>query len=780
MVKVPFLIDEPEPSPSLRSSFETTDPRIIYLFALADDMAGVSIFQSFHEALLRLHWAFEEMVVLPATIFEPVAELKSLIALRACGLAGWRYQPLPARAVPYLPFSKTHPFFVVFSDDPAAARDIARAFDGKSLAPFHISSENVAGAHHRADVSLAKLQTHFLKLIDNNPHLALADMRQVIAGWKPKKQRKSSFDFKGNYTVLPNQMTLRSLGVVPRKEVANWSSDDPTDYLKAILESAAAVDVLRNRGEIGDAIRLIPPRPDTWLVAPSLEPDFKRHIPLEKIPREDRQPVRDLIRMFERQRVFGVPVTEEQMARMDNSKIVQELRQTRNLEAKTFAAAVGVAAAGTMASVYRLTPGVERVAGKVRQFADNVRAEARTSPPKVAKLFADIQTHLGSEVAPEILERIAESTWGIKAVTNAPLEWLPVNGLPLGLLRDVSRIPATPGDLAVKLLAMHEPIRIPIEDFSEILVISAFEDGERFDMMRKGFDATEPGWAKRIDLKFVRVGTKAEFIKALDDFRGPLLIFDGHGSHPVGGRGRLILGKEELDIWSIPAKVRVPPIVILSACDTHAADRSWSTVSNAFLHLGARTVLATMLPIGVREGAIFSARLIFRLAAFLPVATGFLGRVVRWSEVVGGMLRMQLLTDILKPALLADKIRPDDYHDLLAKANFHANGEGREAIDYLEREVVARGIFSAEDFREVVTNTIPGSDTIRYAQMGNPETILIGSIEDLPAELQAQFEGFGPAMAPIWRNEHRLDMSAIAKAAETIRRTLALTSKPMR
>jgi hypothetical protein len=177
-----------------------------------------------------------------------------------------------------------------------------------------------------------------------------------------------------------------------------------------------------------------------------------------------------------------------------------------------------------------------------------------------------------------------------------------------------------------------------------------------------------------------------------------------------------------------------------------------------------------MLPIGVREGAIFSARLVFRLAAFLPIAMSFLGRVVRWSEVVGGMLRMQLLTDILKPALLAGKIAADDYHDVLAKANFHANGEGRGAIDYLEREVVARGILGVDDFREVVRLAIPASDTIRYAQMGNPETILIGSLEDLPPEVQAQFAGFGSAAAPIWRDEQRLDMSAIATAAETIRR----------
>jgi len=122
--------------------------------------------------------------------------------------------------------------------------------------------------------------------------------------------------------------------------------------------------------------------------------------------------------------------------------------------------------------------------------------------------------------------------------------------------------------------------------------------------------------------------------------------------------------------------------------------------------------------------------------------------------------------------LLDGRLQWDDYHAVLSRANFHANGEGRHGLDYLERELVARGIFTNEKFRETLRLTIPRSDTIRYAQMGSPETILVGSVEDLPAEVCAQFAAFGSAVTPIWRDEPELDISVVAAASDRIRHLL--------
>ena len=46
--------------------------------------------------------------------------------------------------------------------------------------------------------------------------------------------------------------------------------------------------------------------------------------------------------------------------------------------------------------------------------------------------------------------------------------------------------------------------------------------------------------------------------------------------------------------------VRVPPIALLSACDTHALDGSHATPANAFMNAGADTVVATSFPVNAK------------------------------------------------------------------------------------------------------------------------------------------------------------------------------------
>lgn len=773
MVLIPFVNEKAAQAAAMspvRIASEPVSPRIAYLLALPDERSGRSVFQGFDPALLNLSWAFETMVELPATIFEGAAPLPPLIAMRACGMAAWRHRVIPASWVKFVPMATSAPFTVVFTADPAAAQAISRHFHGRADTPLHISTEDVPGAIAPENADVAALKKHFIAFIDANPKFDLKSERIVIARWKRRPKRRSAFAFKGNYTLLPNQMALRSAGIEPRKEIPDWSSNEPQDYTDAIMESARAVDEERSRGRIDDTIRLVPPRPDTWLIAPALLPDFKRNIELDGMSRDDRRAAKAMMRMYERQRDFGVPLTREQHDLLMESEPAKAMKATRNLETRIFAAAIGLATAGTMASAYRLTPAIMQAAGKVRVFAENVRAEANTPASKVAKLFSDVQDQLGAGVPQEIIDRVEKSTWGVKAVTDAPIEWLPVRGLPLTLLRDVSRIPATPGDLTIELLSRHEPIRIPVEDFADVLVVSAFEEGDSFDRIRAALDITEANWSAQVRIKFVRVGTQAEFVAAINNFEGPLMIFDGHGTHERNGQGKLLLGKEEIDVWQLPSAVRVPPIVILSACDTHAADRHWSSVSNAFLHLGARTVLATLLPVGVTEGAVFIARLIFRLAGFLPIAAAANGRITRWSEVVGGMLRMQLVTDLLRPLLSAETIAQDRYDALHARASFHAHYSGAGAIGYLEQE-----LSDLVDFSNHLRSTVASSDTIRYAQMGSPETILIGSVDDLPAAVRTKLPFPASFMAPVWREERTLDIAAVRRAEANVRRLLSQT-----
>ncbi|WP_366142232.1 CHAT domain-containing protein [uncultured Tateyamaria sp.] len=88
--------------------------------------------------------------------------------------------------------------------------------------------------------------------------------------------------------------------------------------------------------------------------------------------------------------------------------------------------------------------------------------------------------------------------------------------------------------------------------------------------------------------------------------------------------------------------------MLLSACDTHAADRNHATVANGFLSLGVRTVVASVFPLDARDAAAFTGRLLHRIANFIPLTHSILERSVTWMEMLSGLLRMQFLTDYLR------------------------------------------------------------------------------------------------------------------------------------
>lgn len=741
--------DLPEPT-----SLPEVDPRIMFALVRPDRASGSSIFQGFSPEHMALSWVYERIARLPASLFEPLTDWPQLLGARICGMASWRVIPM------FLPFlrlqgpSKHSPLWVVFSDDYQVARGIADWQQRRAFKPLHISTQRVDGAIGPDDISIVRMRDHLLAQIDCNPDAGLESLRSLVQQWGERERRSIDFAMKGHFAFSPNHMALQANGWDLGELVPDWIGESPQAYREAIAESASRVEAMRAEAVISDTIRLAPPRPDVWLIAPSWFEDVKRRLELNgSVEASDKRAVQEVLRRIERQRDFAQPMDEGQVARFNASAVAQRLQDTRKAETRLFAYAIGLATAGTLTPTWRMPPAINLVRGRVRQLSENVRAEARTPPHKIGKLFHDVQAALAEAVGPEATASARDSEWGIKVVSDAPLEWLPIGDLPLGLHTDVSRLSATPGDVLLRQLCRHEPIRLAISDFEDVLVVSAFAEGERLDLIRRVLTEVEPTFVERLRVSFVRVTNEREFVEAVNGFKGPLLIFDGHGSHPREGLGHLVVGDDQVNFWSLRGRVRLPPIVVLSACDTHAAARSSGTVANGLLHLGARTVLATLLPIGGREGALMVARLLNRLAGYLPAACRDLGRVVMWSEVIGGMLRMQFLFDLLMPLEHDGRMTQEQFRDVLAKASLRGQRNGAAGLTTMEQALATFGIMEPPAFRAMVRRAVPLSDTIRYAQMGHPETILIGSVTDLPLEHQTAFAEMRDQLSPTWSGD---------------------------
>lgn len=728
------------------------DPRLFYGLVLPPGAGSrISIFQRFSEALIQHRWFFEAIVRLPATLVEPLVPFAEFLATRAIGLSGWRIRPLASELLDHIQIPATMPIWTLFSATKDAAEAASRFQACQEFRPLHVSLLPTDGAIGLPDLTVTRLRDHIIELAER--HQQLADLKPLVERWSERVSGTSASEHRGHFSLLPNQMTLQSTGLELGAKVPDWTSEEPAAFEAAILEGIAEIDGLRAKAEIGPVIRFLPPRPDLWLIAPAVTPDFKAQVPFETVSPEDRRAGQEFLRRLERQRDYYSPPPAAEIERFENSDFAQSLRATRNGETAVFAAAIGARTAGSLASTIRLPPAVNLVGGRVSAFAENVRSGARTRPDKVARMFREIQQLLANAVGEPFRARIADAAHGVKLVTDAPLEWLEIDGLPLCLESDVSRIVATPGDAALLQLFDHEPLRLRIEDFAQVLLVSAFEPKDPLaPLMRTAVEITAPQFGDTLSVRHEDVTDRAQFLRALHAYDGPLMIFDGHGVHPRSGDGMLRIGDENVDVRQLRGRVRVPPIVVLSACDTHAAGRSAQTTANAFLALGARTVLATTLPIGGRDGAIFIARLLLRIAQFVPIAARNFGRVVRWSEVAGGMLRMQFVTDALRPRgktsdLMTDKL----WEELAPKAMYLAGRAGTGWIRWFGEELEKRGVSDPAAVTNRVRDAVPFSDTIRYTQMGNPETILIGELKDLSDEARSEFKGLDSELRPQWK-----------------------------
>ena len=345
--------------------------------------------------------------------------------------------------------------------------------------------------------------------------------------------------------------------------------------------------------------------------------------------------------------------------------------------------------------------------------------------------FRNVQNRLAEAIPDDLMALIAKSEGDIRVVSDAHVEWLDIDGLPLCIRRNVSRLPVTPGNLYIGQLTPSALIRLTSEAFKKILVISALDPADDRDIMAMfdiAFSTFSPHWKNKLEVQFVQVTSVEELIAAFNAFGGAMAIFDGHGSHADGDAAKLHLGKTEIDVWTLLGKMRVPPIIALSACDTHAADRNHATTASGFLSLGARAVLSSVLPLDARAAATFAARLVYRIADFIPAAVGLFGRALTWTEVVAGLLRMQLLSEFVRELHRKRLITEDQIYNVQLKGTEAINGLAPDPWEIVIAELVKLGIEEATVRRELRQSTA-NSSAISYLNIGRPETILVNTVE---------------------------------------------------
>lgn len=703
-----------------------SEPNIFYLLLLPDWRPNeVTPFQGFAPGLLDHVATMQRLVDFPGDTLEWTMPQCDRLARRVGGIGGWHWTPFNASSLLDLNIEPTAPLWVLFSPNQVIAKAVEDWRAKLPLRPLHVGTNGT-----KADCSLADLnadtlaeycQTTLAAAKQHLPALDISQSAEAIKNWKTPARHPSPLKFASHNVSVPNELVLLSEGAELSTGEAVDGEPDNAKYIEAIEDSARHVLALRASAGEPEAFRANPPRPGIILFAPAIYRGLGKALaPLRK---DAPAGFFKAVRLLEHQRTFPFLFTNAADA---DQPALRGALALRGQELKTQAAAIGLRAASTVAATLRVPPSVNRTAGAVSQLSNYLRHAEHPKPAKAARVFKAVQDALASNFSPQQMELLKAADAGIKIFGDAPLEWLSVDGLPLGIRFDTSRINATPGALTFGELSAPATLHLEPDAFLDFLVVSSFgQKDEIREHMRIALEALAETAGVKFRGRFVEVRTKKDLADALNAFDGPIAVFDMHGSHD-GHVGGLWIGDELVDIWEMRGVIKTPPIVALSACDTHPADRSHATVANGFIHCGARTVLATLLPVQSIPAAGLIARLLLRAVQYTKARIKS-GRAVPWVKVVGGLLRMQLVSEAVRALVESGALTQGATEGLLLAANEQILRDNPGWFDSFESALRKAVGFDNAAWSGFWPGFLAGSDAIRYVQVGNPESIVVTS-----------------------------------------------------
>jgi hypothetical protein len=563
---------------------------------------------------------------------------------------------------------------------------------------------------------------------DTETSAVLRQLADPVVKWPKIKLPQIS---RGHLALIPNERLLQNLGYTFSGQTPLISMNDD-EYAEAIVASAQPIIEERTRliaqAAGADWGTEFPGSLDLILAAPAV---FRHHYRgnawWKNQKKPERKEIRDALMAFISQEGYATCINVPNDADRPPGEYLAVGDMLRS-ELIAFTAGISAMAANNFCSVLRLPPAVNRLFDSVRRLGLCARSAKSNAEGKTHRTARQIAERLATIIPERIREFIARNGHRIKLVSDAPLELLPVGNLPLGLAKMTSRIPATPGNSMLLQNLQSGKLHILRDAFSDILVVRSFaEEDSVGKLLPAALDVLRPE-KLGINVSYRDVTSAEEFQTACNGFSGAVLIFDGHGTHDAGTDvGGLVLGGKSIDLFRFRKEMRVPPIVILSACDTHPGDRSHASSGNTFLMLGAMTVLGTVLPIDGRRAALFIARLLLRLGEFLPLYTKT--RPATWQEVMLACLRMAYCTELV--FAMSEKnflsLTDHSFHNLIAESNGLISANEPSWFDILLANIEKQSNKSREEIEKFVQRFHQLPDALRYVQLGNPEQIVVVS-----------------------------------------------------
>jgi hypothetical protein len=701
--------------------------------------------QGFAPSLCDHYWIVSNLIDLPSDLTELANDDHDLVAARRMSGEG------PIHWVPVSPASiikgklgAREPFVVLFVSPADAAAQYSE-WNKSNEAPALIVAE-AGGDISYSDFSVERMYAHFLSNCDKVGSAwgqpTLQSIKSILQNPAKAEARDIGYTIGGHNAFSPNLSALMAAGFNnPVDKRFDRVGEGNSPYIEGIVRTTNSVLDERDRIGARELHRLYPIKPDLMLFAPSMFADLHRLAGDTKGQDNDLKVLERGLKILQTQSGYAFQTTGDQLfaagVQITGEGIIPNpIISARQKELFFNTALADIVGASEISAVIRLPNEVNRTAGQVKQFSLQRRSRESRDRKRV-KAFKDVQARLRQAVPKEFFDLIRRSKSGIRIVSDAPLEWLDIDGLPLCLAKDTTRIPTTPGNTFVSLMKPQPVARLRPEVFREILIINSVkEDDPIYPFFVIAMNTYATALKGKVTLRQVEVGSRKDFVDAINSFDGALMIFNGHGGHDADEAAILWLKDEPVDVWGLEGELRrVPPIVVLSACDTQAVDRNHATSALGFLSLGAATVLGSFFPLPALEASIFAARLIMRVVEFIPAAIANFHRAIPWTEVTGGMLRMTLLHDFLLRIENGKLASKEQVRSINEKGTAWINLGSDQPFEKIIQALIELGIPESQ-VRSELRSAIASSIAINIVQLGRPENIIFDTEDRIRAQAE--------------------------------------------
>lgn len=699
----------------------------------ANSLNEASPFQAFFPGVLSTHHLFRTAALAPRDVIELISDRREIIGQRLVD-GTHRSVPIHVDALQDLLSRLEAQLCVILSARDEIAREVNRVASGSVWPILHVTPDGRYGDVALPDLTRACLVEYTLRFAEaaeqTGHHSMAGQLKAELGEWEDRvTEGVVPLTHVNHLIASPNQILLRSLGLKFRDEdQGRFNSPDNKKYWD--MQRGLVEEILKLREDLYEISPGLRPYTthDMILVAPSILKHWKSlKGKFRELAPASKKHVATAVKYMRSSETFAMQVLAEDAPQFTSDPAVKAVVGARRAELEAMTSAVSMRASSTGTPVIRLPTGVNGVRGKLERLAGSIRSKGGGDAMKLSRIARNMSEELAAGLPQWLMERLGQAT-RVKLYSDMPLEWLDVGGLPLMLRADVSRTALSPGNLFFGETVAPSVRFLSRQDFDEILVVRSFEEHDKVrPILEVALKTMEPAlrdaWPK---VRLVDVRDREEFVAALEAFNGAVMIFDGHGMQLKGSDvGVLRLAKEDVDPWTLREEVTVPPICILSACDTHAWDASHATSANGFLTAGAVTVWATGVPIPAKEAAILVARLVLRMSHLIPLLLRRDAPAFRWSEIPPGLQRRQYVTE----ALIAARsyglpVSEDSLIRISQAVGMHIESHDNQWHERFLERLASETRRSLADVAQVIRRTAYFCHALSYTQYGNPETLL--------------------------------------------------------